>query len=371
MHALVTGGAGFVGSHLVDALLERGHRVRVYDSLDPQVHPGGASPAHLSKEAQLVVGDMRDCDALREALRGVNVVFHQAAVVGVGQSMYQVRRYAEHNTVGGATLLDLLANERHAVEKVIVASSMSVYGEGSTRCAQCGVVAPVLRMREQLLASDWELRCPWCARLTDPIPTPEEKSLAPTSVYAITKRDHEEMFLSVGRAYGIPTVALRYFNAYGSRQALTNPYTGVLAIFSGRLLSGKAPVIYEDGGQSRDFVHVSDVVRANLLALEKPQTDFEVFNVGSGKATTVSQVAGLLIGELASPVVPSVTCQFREGDVRHCFADISRITKALGYRPRVSLDEGVRELVQWVRSQGALDGGESAQEELLAHGLVR
>jgi dTDP-L-rhamnose 4-epimerase len=371
MRVLVTGGAGFVGSHLVDALLRRGHEVRVLDNLTPQVHLDGAVPNYLSRDCELAKGDVRDLDAVKRALARIQVVFHQAAVVGVGQSMYQIRHYTEHNTLGGATLLEALATSQHSVEKVVVASSMSIYGEGSYRCRNCGIVSPELRGAEQMKRQEWELRCPSCSDAAAPIPCSEVKPLQPTSIYAITKRDHEEMFLSVGRAYGIPTVALRYFNIYGSRQALSNPYTGVLAIFSGRLLCGKAPVIYEDGEQSRDFVHVSDIVQANLLAMDKPEANYNVFNVGTGRASSVAKIAGLLMGELGSTIIPKIAHQFREGDIRHCFADITKIRHALGYAPKVALEDGIPELVEWVRSQSAVDTFDKADAELVAHGLVK
>lgn len=371
MRVLVTGGAGFVGSHLVDALLLRGHQVRVYDVLDRQVHPGGRVPAYLADEAEFVHGDVRDRARVQAALAGVDVVFHQAACVGVGQSMYDIRRYVDVNSVGGATLLDVLANERHQVARLVVASSMSIYGEGAYHCADCGAVAPGLRDDAQMTAHDWELRCPRCARTVEPIATPEEKPLQPTSIYAVTKRDHEEMFLACGRAYGIPTTALRYFNVYGSRQALSNPYTGVLAIFGSRLLAGRAPVFYEDGGQSRDFVHVSDVVAANLLAMEQDGAIGQVFNVGTGRRTSIAEIAGMYQEKLGIEVAPEVRRQFRQGDIRHCYADIARAEARVGYQPRVRLEDGLDELVDWVRAQTAVDDFEAAAAELASHGLVR
>lgn len=371
MRVLVTGGAGFVGSHLVDALLARGHAVRVLDCLIPQVHPTGEIPNYLSRDAEFVRGDVRDLDAVVRALRGVEAVFHEAAVVGVGQSMYQIRHYADYNTMGGATLLEAIVASKASLQKLVVASSMSIYGEGSYRCGSCGPVSPGLRSNEQMARNDWEPRCPACGASLASVPCSEAKPLQPTSIYAITKRDHEEMFLSVGRAYGIPTVALRYFNIYGTRQALSNPYTGVMAIFSGRLLNGKPPVVYEDGRQTRDFVHVSDIVQANLLALERADADGEVFNVGTGRPTSVAEVAGTLIAELGATTLPTIANQFREGDIRHCSADIGKARRMLGYQPRVELERGVPELVEWVRSQTAADSFDRAATELAAHGLVK
>ncbi len=370
MRILVTGGAGFVGSHLVDALIARGHTVRIYDVLDRQVHPGGRVPSWVPESVEFIHGDVCDRPRLKDAIDGMDVIFHEAALVGVGQSMYQIRRYVEGNSLGGATLLDILANEKHSVKKLIVASSMSIYGEGAYECSACGDVAPDLRGKQQMAAHQWELKCPNCARIVAPIATPESKPLSPTSIYAVTKRDHEEMFLSFGRAYGLPTVALRYFNIYGSRQQLSNPYTGVLAIFSGRLLTNNAPVVYEDGKQTRDFVHVSDVVQANLLALEKSSGDYEAFNVGTGRAVSILEINDRLQSTLGVSIAPDVRRQFREGDIRHCAADIRKITEKLGYRPKVTLESGMEELVEWVKNQSANDTFDKAAKELASHGLV-
>ena len=269
---LVTGGAGFIGSHLVDELVAQGNEVKVYDSLEPQVH-NGKKPGYLNDGAEYVFSDIRDREALIKALEGVEVVYHEAAAVGVGQSMYQVHKYVDVNTLGTALLLDLLVNEEHEVKKLVVASSMSIYGEGKYECGECGIVYPRVRSDEQLKAREWELRCPECGRAVKPLPTDEEKPLHSTSIYAITKKDQEEMCLTVGRAYGLPTVALRYFNVYGPRQALSNPYTGVCAIFSCRIRNNNPPLIFEDGMQSRDFVSVYDIVAANLLAMKKSKIE--------------------------------------------------------------------------------------------------
>jgi dTDP-L-rhamnose 4-epimerase len=369
---LVTGGAGFIGSYLVDALVAKGRDVRVFDNLEAQVHGAGRQvPEYLNPRAELIIGDVRDRSALKGALEGVDVVFHYAAAVGVGQSMYEIRRYVEANTLGGATLLDILANERPAVRKLIVASSMSIYGEGKYECGKCGVAYPQLRGDDQLRERKWEMLCPSCGREMQPLPTDEGKPLFPTSIYAVTKRDHEEMFLCFGRAYGIPTVALRLFNVYGPRQALSNPYTGVAAIFSSRLLNGQPPVIYEDGQQSRDFVHVDDVVRASLLAMERDEADYEVFNVGTGRSVTILEIARMLIDSLADgKIEPQIVGEYRRGDIRHCFADIGKIRDRLGFAPQVRFEEGVSDLTGWVREQEAADRFHEVDRELKDKELI-
>jgi dTDP-L-rhamnose 4-epimerase len=368
---LVTGGAGFVGSHLADGLLRAGHEVRVLDRLEAQVHgEAAARPGYLAREVELLVGDVRDRGLLARALAGVDAVFHQAAAVGVAQSMYQIERYVAANSLGAAVLLEELAARRDQLRRVVVASSMSLYGEGAYRDAAGRDVAPPARASAQFERRAWELVDASGEPLT-PAPTPETKPLAPTSVYAITKRDHEELFLTVGAAYGIPTVALRYFNVYGPRQALSNPYTGVMAIFSARLLNGRAPLVFEDGLQTRDFVHVSDVVQANLLALERPEAVGRVYNVGTGRATTILHVAEALARELEVRVRPDVPGRFRAGDVRHCVADVTRIRSELGYEPRVALEQGLKELLEWLRTQRADDRVEQATRELAERGLAR
>jgi dTDP-L-rhamnose 4-epimerase len=296
-------------------------------------------------------------------------------MVGVGQSMYEVRRYTDVNVMGMATLLEVLAASRGSMpRKLLVASSMSIYGEGAYACDVCGRVAPRLRPIEQLNAGDWEMRCPKCGAELRPLPTDEDKPLNPTSIYAINKRDHEEMALAFGHAYDLPAVALRFFNIYGSRQALSNPYTGVAAIFSGRMLAGQAPLIYEDGGQQRDFVHVSDVVQACCLAMTNPAADYQVLNVGTGQPTSVLQVGELLARELGWTGGFDIVRKFRAGDIRHCFADITRIRESIGYAPRYSFEDGVRELVAWVGAQQGIAIPPShgdADQQLAAHGLVR
>jgi len=371
---LVTGGAGFVGSHLVDKLVQLGHNVSIFDNLEDQVH-GGEKPLYLNKDARFIQGDIRDEVSLTKAMKGQEIIYHEAAAVGVGQSMYQIRKYIDYNSTGGATLLDIAINNsaiRDNLQKMIVASSMSIYGEGQYSCSNCGIVYPKLRSGEQLQQKDWEIKCPKCGLPVEHCGTAEDKPLFPTSIYAISKRDHEEMFLVTGRSYNIPTVALRYFNIYGTRQSLSNPYTGVAAIFSSRILNDSSPVIYEDGLQSRDFVHVSDIIQANILAMQNENANYEMFNVGTGENTSVKQVAEMLINKLKpeSNLAPVIEHKFREGDIRHCYADISKITKLLGYKPGMYFSEGLEGLVKWVATQNAEDGFEKARGELESRGLA-
>jgi dTDP-L-rhamnose 4-epimerase len=380
---LVTGGAGFIGSYIVEELLRSGYDVRVLDSLEPQVHGDlrdrGQAPEYLAEDVEFVQGDVRDYDAVIQSLDGIDYLFHEAAAVGVPQSMYEIRRYTEINSLGGATVLDAVVNTpsvRDRVRKMVVASSMSIYGEGAYRCPVHTVVYPRLRTVEQLRRGEWEMRCPvdGCGIAVEPIPTPEEKPLQPLSVYAIGKRDHEEMFLAVGQTYSIPTVALRYWQVYGQRQALSNPYTGVGAIFCSRILAGNPPPVYEDGAQLRDFVHAGDIARANVLALEHDEANGEAINLGSGHPISILDVAWTLIREMGADqqgMAPNVLGTFRPGDTRHCIPDLGKARRLLGYEPRVTFQQGAAELVAWVRQQEGKvqDRFEKAQQELQQHGL--
>jgi dTDP-L-rhamnose 4-epimerase len=370
MNILVTGGAGFIGSHIVDALVEQGHRVRILDAVVEQVH-GQAGPQYLNPDAEFLQGDVCDADLVKRALEGIDVVYHKAAEVGVGQSMYEITRYVRANDLGTAVLLEEIVKRRPQVQKLIVASSMSIYGEGAYECDKCGLIQPNLRSLSQLLERDWELNCPKCGLKVKPVPTNEDKPLYPSSVYAISKQDQEQFCLVVGRAYEIPVVALRYFNVYGPRQALSNPYTGVCAIFSARLLNGNRPMVFEDGEQTRDFVHVSDIVQANLRALESDRADYQAINVGTGVATSIRTVSRLLAEGLGLDLQPEIVAKYREGDIRHCVADISKARALLGYEPQVSLERGIPELLSWVRAQAAKDQVASATAELESRQLVR
>ena len=370
-NVLVTGGAGFIGSHLVDALVDRGHRVRVLDALVSQVHGDDAAPAYVNPAAEFIQADVCDREAVNAALEGIDVVFHEAAEVGVGQSMYEIERYVRANDLGTAVLLEAILGRKSQIKKLVVASSMSIYGEGAYRCETCGIVAPQIRSSAQLLDRQWEVECPTCGKHLSAALTTEEKPLFPTSVYAVTKQDQEQFCLAVGRSYGIPAVALRYFNVYGTRQALSNPYTGVCAIFSARLLNHNRPLVFEDGEQTRDFVHVSDIVRANLLALETNAADYQAINIGTGVATSIRAVSRLLAEGLGVDLEPEIVGKYREGDIRHCVADISKAKSLLGYEPQMTLERGIPQLLSWVREQAAKDEVESATAELESRQLVR
>lgn len=370
---LITGGAGFIGSHLADELLSHGYRVRALDNLAAQVHGEGATrPGYLDPEVDLIVGDVRDRGAVREALDGVDAVFHLAAVVGVGQSMYEVEHYTSVNNLGTAVLMQALIERAKSkpISRLIVASSMSLYGEGMYRAADGSDVVAAERGVDQLRAGDWDVRGENGEQLA-PVPTPETKQPSLSSIYALSKYDQERMSLLIGRAYNIPTVALRFFNVYGTRQALSNPYTGVLAIFASRLLNDRPPLIFEDGEQRRDFVSVKDVAQACRLALEVPGAAGGVFNVGSGNQYTIREIAERMAAAVGKPCIePEITGQYRVGDIRNCVADITHARNVLGYEPRVPFNEGLAELTAWLDGQVADDRVEEASAELATRGLT-
>ena len=366
---LITGGGGFVGSHVADELLAHGHEVRVLDNFSPQVHGDtGGQPAYLSPEVEVIAGDVRDPKTVRLALEGVEAVYHFAAAVGVGQSMYEIVNYTNINADGTAVLLEALAG--HRLERLVVASSMSIYGEGLYRRADGTFLEGRERSLEQLRAHDWEVRDAGGVAL-QPVATPETKLPALPSVYALSKYYQERLCLTVGRAYGIPTVALRFFNIFGTRQALSNPYTGVLAIFAARYLNNKPPLINEDGEQRRDFVSVRDIAQACRLALEVPDAADRVFNVGSGCHYSIREIAEQMARVLGKEhIEPEIVGKCRVGDIRNCFADISLAREVLGYEPRVSLAEGLTELAAWLEGQTPVDRAADASRELQQRGLA-
>ena len=366
---LITGGAGFIGSHVADELLRNGYRVRALDRLEEQVHAGVERPEYLDTEVELHVGDVRDTEAVARALEGVDAVLHFAARVGVGQSMYEIADYTAVNAYGTAVLLEALLDR--GIGRLIVASSMSVYGEGLYRDASGRMHERIKRTRGQVERGEWDPRGPGGEQL-EPVPTPETKSPDLSSVYALNKFDQERLCLLYGTAYGVPTTGLRFFNVYGQRQALSNPYTGVLAIFASRLLNDRAPLVYEDGEQRRDFVSVCDVARACRLALERDEAADAVINVGSGRSVSVTDLAeglGALVGK--EHLRPDITGKARTGDIRHCFADISLARELLGFEPQVELDDGMAELAEWLSDKAAVDRFDDANALLASRGLTR
>jgi dTDP-L-rhamnose 4-epimerase len=371
MRILVSGGAGFIGSHLCRALTARGHVVTALDNLSPQVHgPDAAVPPPLREGVRFVRGDVRDRGDWARALEGQEAVVHLAAETGTGQSMYAIERYVDVNVRGTALLLDVLANGRHAVRKLVVASSRAIYGEGKYLCAGCGVVYPGARRAEDMERGDFAVKCPACGTDVRMVPTDEESRIHPSSIYGITKHAQEQLVLTAARSLGIPAWALRYQNVYGPGQSLSNPYTGILSIFSTRIRNGNEIVIFEDGTESRDFVFVDDVVRATVAATEDAGPGGEALNVGSGVATDVLAVVRGLLSAYGAEVPVRIGGGFRVGDIRHNVADLSRVRARLGFEPTVPFAEGLRRFAGWVGTQStATDRYEESMRELRDKGL--
>ncbi len=368
---LVTGGAGFIGSHLVDKLIEEGHKVTIIDKLDPQVHPEGRPPKYLNKKAEFIKADILQEDILKKALRNVDVIYHLAASTGVGQSMYEIKEYVNNNIQATAALWDILANTKHSVKKFILASSRAVYGEGLYQCKNCKKeVLADSRAEKDLENHVWEVRCPACAKFMTPLYNRENVSLNPTSIYAITKKAQEEISLCVGGSIGLPVVALRFSNVYGPRQSLSNPYVGIISIFASRLINKNPIFIYEDGLESRDFIYVKDIAIACTLAMRNPKADNQIFNVGSGEIVNVLDVANTIIKELKSKTKPKIIGKYRVGDIRHSWVDISKIKK-LGLKPRYSFEQGIGEFIRWVQTEKPADFYQKAEDELKKKGLFK
>ena len=373
-HVLVTGGAGFIGSHLVDNLIGRGYEVTVLDALLPQVHADAEMdddgwPVYLNPQARRIKGNLLDDGVFVAALDGITHLAHLAASVGVGQSMTNIVEYTRNNVMSSAIMLEALSTVPHSVERITVASSMSIYGEGEYVDADGNPATAALRERDQLVDKRWELENGG-GRLM-PVPTTENKLLEPSSIYAVNKRDHEEMFLAVGRALDIPTVALRLFNVYGSRQALSNPYTGVAAIFISRLLNDQPPLVFEDGEQTRDFVHVTDVAKAFTAGLESDKRLWDVFNVGAGNSISVNEIARTLARLLQKNVAPDILEQYRVGDIRHCVADIAKLHSTFDLPKPRAFESGMAELIEWVRgTKKPVDKSDESMSQLVGSGLV-
>lgn len=366
-HILITGGAGFVGSYLTDALIAKGFPVRIFDNLETQVHHG-KTPSYLHPKAQFVKGDVRDYKRFKEALHGIDVVYHLAARVGVGQSNYEIKDYVDTNISGMANLLHAIVNKEAHIQKIIMTASMTSYGEGLYRCPHCGTVKPALRDETDIRES-WEPRCPQCESKLSPIPTSEETLRANNGVYSLTKNVQEDLLLLIGKLYRIPVVSLRCFNIYGPRQSLSNPYTGVAAIFISRLKNNRQPVVYEDGQQTRDFVSVHDVVTALIAAMSTVKADYQAINIGSGNPIPIKDLGELLANLLKKDIKPKVSGAFRKNDIRHCFADRTKAKQLLGWEPTVSLSTGLKELVAWSREEVSQDLFTKATRESKQKGL--
>lgn len=363
---LITGGAGFIGSHLSESLVDIGYKVKILDNLSPQIHgPSARLPANLEGKVEFIHGDILDREKVEETVSGSDAVIHLAAETGVGQSMYEIARYTDININGTAILLEAMVSPKNKIKKAILASSRAVYGEGKYICADCGVTHVKQRTEEELRKKQWQTFCAKCGNIAEALPTDEGFSPIPISIYGVTKYTQEQLFDIVGKAYKIPTVVLRYFNVYGPRQSLKNPYTGIISIFSSMLLNGKQLPIYEDGMASRDFVYVGDVINATILALEKKEADYQVFNVGSGNGITVLKIANMLFDKLGGSLEPVIVGKYRVGDIRHCIADLAKIRGKLGYEPITSIDEGLTVFADWVKEQrDVVDLSEVASNEL-------
>jgi dTDP-L-rhamnose 4-epimerase len=363
---LVTGGCGFIGRHVTEELLGNGYGVRILDALIDQVH--GDTETAVPEAAKVIRGDVRDKAIVEQALEDIDGVIHLAAEVGVGQSMYEIARYVGGNDLGTAVLLEAMINR--PIKRIVVASSMSVYGEGRYRTESGNQLGIVRRRPERIKKGEWDPLSPDGRSLT-PIPTDEEKPVDLASIYALTKYAQEKQVLIFGEAYGVDAVALRLFNVFGAGQALSNPYTGVLANFASRLANNQPPMIFEDGEQRRDFVHVRDVARAFRLALEKPNAAGHVINVGSGQAYTIAEVATLLAEAMGVPeITPDIMNKARSGDIRNCFADISKARELLSFEPQHRLENSLGPFAEWVRSTGAIDRGAEMKRQLEERGLV-
>lgn len=370
---LITGGAGFIGSNLALKLISQGCIVTVLDNLSPQIHPENSSLYFSIKDkVKFIKGDVRNKMDWIMALEGQDVVVHLAAETGTGQSMYEIEKYVDVNIKGTAILLDILTNTTHTIKKMIVASSRSIYGEGKYHCIDCGIVYPIERNDNDMKQGDFQVKCPHCNINADLLPTDEESKIHPSSLYGITKQNQEQMVLTIGKSIGIPAVAFRYQNVYGPGQSLSNPYTGILSIFSTRIKNGNDITIFEDGLESRDFVYIEDVVDATILGIENDTANYEVFNVGFGERTNVLKVAQTLKNEYGSDINIIVSGNYRLGDIRDNYADLTKINTKLGFIPKVDFENGIKRFVQWVNEQDIMtDNYEDSIEEMKQKGLFK
>lgn len=375
-HILITGGAGFIGSNLSLKLVEKGYNVTVLDNLSPQIHGKNGEYSELYQNIKDVVrfikGSVLSYDDWKQALDGVDVVVHLAAETGTGQSMYEIEKYTDVNIKGTSIFLDILANEKHSIKKIVVASSRAVYGEGKYRCPNDGIVYPTERKDVDMAKGDFDVKCPVCGEKVEPMATDENSKIHPSSIYGITKQVQEQMCMVMGKSLRIPTVAFRYQNVYGPGQSLSNPYTGILSIFSTRIKNGSDVIIFEDGKESRDFVYIDDVVNATILGIEKDEANYEVFNVGFGQKVDVLTVAKALVKEYKSSSKIIISGNYRLGDIRNNYADLTKIREILGFEPKVSFEEGIRKFTEWVNTQEVKqDSYEKSIKEMRERGLYK
>ena len=375
MKILITGGAGFIGSHLADKLVENEkYEVTIFDILEEQVHGDSKlPPSYLNPKAEFVLGSVTDYEVFKDLVTESDVIFHLAAMVGVGQSMYQIEKYTNHNILGIGNFMDILVNSEHDIQKVIIASSNTVYGEGKYKCDNCGTVYPPLRSENQLKRKQWHLRCPNCSSKVEAIYTDETTPLNPSSIYAFSKEAQERIGLMIGNTYGIKTSVLRFFLVYGPRQSINNPYTGVCGIFASRIFSGKAPLVFEDGNQTRDFVHVSDICQGLTLAMNSKAANGEIFNLGTGIPISIIEVANIISNKINPKIKPKITNSYRVGDIRHCVAEISKIKSKLGYTPEMNFRDGIETFIKWVQKKDLknLQKSKNAIKELEEKKLIK
>lgn len=370
---LITGGAGFIGSNLSLKLIDKGYNITVLDNLSPQIH-GQNSPLYnsIKDKVHFIKGSVLNYQDWKKALKNIDVVVHLAAETGTGQSMYEIEKYTDVNIKGSSIFLDIVANEKHSIKKMVVASSRSIYGEGKYSCPNCGIIYPTERKDQDMVNGDFNIKCPKCNTNAILLATDEESKIHPSSIYGITKQVQEQMFLTMGKSLGIPAVAFRYQNVYGAGQSLSNPYTGILSIFSTRIKNGNDINIFEDGKESRDFVYVDDVVDATILGIEKDEANYEVFNVGLGKAIDVTTVARTLVKEYNSNSKVIISGNYRLGDIRDNYADLTKIKNLLGYEPKISFEEGIKKFTSWVNQQEIMeDMYEKSIEEMKQKGLYK
>ncbi|MGE6197890.1 NAD-dependent epimerase/dehydratase family protein [Aeromonas media] len=373
---LITGGAGFIGSNLALQLIDAGYSVSVLDNLSPQIHGDNPdlSPLYsaIKDKVNFIKGTVESREDWLRALVGVDTVVHLAAETGTGQSMYQIKRYSDVNIGGSAIFLDLLANQKHGIKKMVIASSRSIYGEGKYHCKEHGIVYPTARDDAAMLQGDFNVKCPLCNTDVELLATDEESKIHPSSIYGVTKQVQEQMFLITGKSLGIDTVALRFQNVYGAGQSLSNPYTGILSIFSTRIKNGNDINIFEDGKESRDFVYIDDVVSSIVLAIQNDKAAGKTYNVGSGICTDVLTVAATLKDIYQSDSNINVSGNYRVGDIRHNYADLTKIQKDLGFAPRIDFEQGMKKFTSWVNLQDVQsDRYEQSIDEMKKKGLYK